>query len=223
MDMPWPVNFVNNKIYYCGHDQSMIPKEEMKKATYKLYNWMVEKAGSRYASWYLFAISFTESSFSPFPPDPLMVPMILANKDRAWWLAFLTSAASVLGGVLGYAIGYYLFEKYGLPILNFYGLTEQFSSFQKSFCEWGFWAIVIKAFTPIPFKLVTIACGVLKFDFTMFMIATTISRSLRFYIEAIVLWKYGPQMQKALEKHLLLIGGAFLLLLAGGVVAVKYW
>jgi membrane protein YqaA with SNARE-associated domain len=195
----------------------------MKKATHKLYNWMVKKASHPHATWYLFAISFTESSFSPIPPDPLMVPMIILHKSRAWWLAFVTSAASVLGGILGYAIGYYLFEKYGIPILQFYGLTESFTSFQGSFCEWGFWAIVIKAFTPIPFKLVTIACGVLKFDFTMFMIATTISRSLRFYIEAIVLWKYGPQMQKLLEKHLLIIGGAFLLLLAGGVIAVKYW
>ena len=195
----------------------------MKKTTHKLYNWIVEKSSHPRASWYLFAISFTESSFSPFPPDPLMVPMIIMNKSRAWWLAFLTSLASVLGGILGYAIGYYLFAEYGERILQFYGLTEAFSNFKHSFETWGFWAIIIKAFTPIPFKLVTIACGVLKFDFTMFMIATTISRSLRFFIEAVVLWKYGPQMQKLLEKHLMIIGGAFLLLLAGGVVAIKYW
>ena len=195
----------------------------MKKATYTFYNWMVKKAAHPYATWYLFAISFTESSFSPIPPDPLMVPMILINKSRAWWLAFVTSAASALGGILGYAIGYYLFEEYGMRILQFYSLTEAFSNFKSSFETWGFWAIIIKAFTPIPFKLVTIACGVLKFDFTMFMIATAISRSLRFFIEAAVLWKYGPQMQELLERHLLIIGSAFILLLAIGVVAVKYW
>ena len=196
--------------------------KDMKKATNKLYTWMLNKAAHPYATWYLFAISFTESSFSPIPPDPLMVPMILINKSRAWWLAFITSVASVLGGILGYAIGFYLFDKYGCRILEFYGLTEQFTHFQKSFSEWGFWAIVIKAFTPIPFKLVTIACGVLKFDFTLFMISTAISRSLRFYIEAIVLWKYGPQMQKILEKHFMTIGVIFVIVLAVGFFAVKY-
>lgn len=188
----------------------------------KIYHWMLEKAGHPHAKWYLGGISFAESSMSPLPPDPLMVPMVIQNKDQAWSLAFLTTITSALGGVLGYAIGFYLFEKLGLPILQAYGLEAKFAVFQENFHKWGFWAIIIKAFTPIPFKLVTITCGALKFNFWLFLLASTLSRGLRFYILAGLLRKYGPTMHRIIDKNIKLVSITFIALLIGGFFLVKY-
>ncbi len=187
-----------------------------------IYNWIISKAGHPHAKWYLFGISFAESSFSPLPPDPLMVPMVIQNKDKAWQYAWLTTLASVTGGILGYAIGFYLFQKIGIPVLKAYGLMDKLEVFQTSFYKWGFWAIVIKAFTPIPFKLVTITCGALKFNFWKFVLASTISRGLRFYILAGVLYKYGPKMNDLIERNMMLVSTIFLTLLIGGFFIVKH-
>lgn len=188
----------------------------------RFYYWMLQKAGHPYAWWYLGAISFAESSVSPFPPDPLMVPMVLQNKEKAWSIAFLTTITSVIGGVVGYGIGLFLFETLGLPILKTYGLEAKFALFQETFYRWGFWAIVIKALTPIPFKLVTITCGALKFNFTLFVIASTLSRGLRFYGVAALLKRFGPSMQKVIEKNIQLVAWSFIGLLIGGFFLVKY-
>lgn len=188
----------------------------------RFYYWMLQKAGHPHAWWYLGAISFAESSVSPFPPDPLMVPMVLQNKEKAWSIAFLTTVTSVIGGVVGYGIGLFLFETLGLPILKTYGLEAKFALFQETFYRWGFWAIVIKALTPIPFKLVTITCGALKFNFTLFVIASTLSRGLRFYGMAALLKRFGPSMQKVIEKNIQLVAWSFIGLLIGGFFLVKY-
>lgn len=188
----------------------------------RFYYWMLQKAGHPHAQWYLGVISFAESSMSPFPPDPLMVPMVLKRPDRAWFLAFLTTVTSALGGIVGYGIGLFLFKKLGMPILEAYGLESKFLVFQETFYRWGFWAIVIKAFTPIPFKLVTITCGALKFDFLLFVVASTLSRGLRFYIVAGLLKRYGPRMQAIIEKNISLVAWTFLGVLVGGFFLVKY-
>lgn len=188
----------------------------------KLYLWLLEKSKHRHAPWYLALVSFTESSISFIPPDPMMVPMIVAHKERAWFLAFLTTTSSVLGGVLGYAIGFYLFERMGVPILETYGLMEKITIFQSFFNEWGFWAIVIKAFTPIPFKLVTITAGALKFDFALFMLASLLSRGIRFYLEAAVVWKWGAQMNNLIQENIMLVSSLFLGALIGGFFILKY-
>lgn len=188
----------------------------------KLYLWLLEKSKHRHAPWYLALVSFTESSISFIPPDPMMVPMIVAHKERAWFLAFLTTVSSVLGGALGYVIGFYLFDHLGVPILETYGLMEKIKAFQEFFNEWGFWAIVVKAFTPIPFKLVTITAGALKFNFALFMLASTISRSIRFYLEAAIVWKWGAQMNKIIVENIMLISTLFLAVLIAGFLALKY-
>ena len=188
----------------------------------KTYHWMLKKADHPHARWYLGGISFAESSMSPIPPDPLMVPMIIQNKDQAWFLAFLTTITSALGGVLGYGIGFYLFAKLGMPILETYGLVDKFHVFQETFHKWGFWAIVIKAFTPIPFKLVTITCGALKFNFWLFLVASTISRGLRFYILATLLKKYGPTIHGIIDKNIRMVTFIFVAVLVGGFFLVKY-
>lgn len=188
----------------------------------KLYLWLLEKSKHRHAPWYLALVSFTESSVSFIPPDPMMVPMIVAHKERAWFLAFLTTLSSVLGGALGYAIGFYLFDHLGVPILETYGLMEKIKAFQDFFNEWGFWAIVVKAFTPIPFKLVTITAGALKFNFALFMLASTISRGIRFYLEAAIVWKWGAQMNKIIVENIMLISTLFIGVLVAGFLALKY-
>ena len=152
----------------------------------------------------------------------MMIPMIVAHKERAWSLAFLTTLSSVVGGALGYAIGFYLFERIGVPLLKTYGLMEKITVFQTFFNEWGFWAIVIKAFTPIPFKLVTITAGALKFNFGLFMLASTLSRSIRFYLEAAVVWKWGERMNTIIQENMMLISSLFFGILIGGFFILKY-
>lgn len=187
----------------------------------RLYLWLLEKSKHRHAPWYLAAISFTESFISFIPPDPMMVPMIVVNKTQAWFLALLTTVSSVLGGIIGYAIGFYLFESLGIPLLKTYGLMDKITPFQVFFHQWGFWAIVIKAFTPIPFKLVTITAGALKFSFSSFLLASTLSRGIRFYLEAAVVWKWGAKMNDLIQKEIILISSLFIGLLIGGVLILK--
>ena len=189
----------------------------------KLYLWLIAQSKHRHAPWYLALVSFTESSISFIPPDPMMVPMIVAHKERAWFLAFLTTTTSVLGGALGYAIGFYLFDRLGIPILETYGLMDKISAFQTFFHKWGFWAIVVKAFTPIPFKLVTITAGALKFNFWTFMLASIISRGIRFYLEAAIVWKWGQKMNDIIQNNVMVIGSLFIALLIGGFFIVKFW
>src|SRR5215510_3732822 len=130
--------------------------------------------------WVLAAISFAESSFFPIPPDILLIPMILAQPRRAWLIAAVCTIASVLGGFVGYAIGYFLFDAIGRPILEFYHAMGRYDALKAGFDQWGVWIIILKGMTPIPYKLVTIASGVAHFDLLSFVGASIISRSLRF-------------------------------------------
>ncbi|MBT5655129.1 MAG: DedA family protein, partial [Alphaproteobacteria bacterium] len=170
----------------------------------------------------LFVISFTESFASPIPPDPLMIPMILAQRHRAWVLAFVCTASSVIGGLIGYAIGYSLFETLGEPILQTYGLMDSFTSLKNTFNKWGFWIILLKGLTPIPYKVVTITSGLTNMDLVTFFVASLLSRGLRFYTEAILLWKWGDPMKAYIEKNLPLVTLAGLSLLIGGFALLKF-
>ncbi len=188
----------------------------------KTYHWILRESQKPYANWVLGIVSFLESSISPFPPDPLMIPMILSAPQKAWRLAFLTTVTSVLGGTLGYAIGYFLFETIGDWIVTTYGLEQAFIKLQDLFNTWGFWIILLKGLTPIPFKIVTITSGVTGLDFITFIGASILSRGLRFYIEALLLWKHGNKVRKHLEGNLMLftvIGVSALIL---GFAALKF-
>jgi membrane protein YqaA with SNARE-associated domain len=188
----------------------------------QLYAWSIKHASHPRATWILALISFTESSVSPIPPDPLMFPMVIANRDRAWFLASICTAASVVGGALGYAIGYYLFQSIGVKILDFYNLNTAFETLQAWFNKWGFWIIVVKGLTPIPFKVVTITSGVTKLNFVTFILASIISRGSRFFIEAALLWRYGPKMHAIIEKNIWLVTISFITLLVLGFWVLKY-
>ena len=182
-----------------------------------LYHRVLALAGSRRAGLWLALVSFAESSFFPIPPDTLLVPMVLARPDRAWRLAFVCTTASVAGGALGYLIGYELFDVLAQPILRLYHYEVEFQIFKAKYAYWWLWVIVIKGFIPIiPYKIITIASGVLKFDFVVFMLASIATRGARFFLVAALLRRYGEPVRDFLERRLTLITTAA----AGSVVGV---
>jgi membrane protein YqaA with SNARE-associated domain len=180
-------------------------------------------AAHRRASWALAAVSFTESSFFPIPPDAMLIPMVLASPKRAWWFATVCTIASVLGGFFGYAIGYFLFETIGQWVINLYGLQAGFAEFQQRFNEWGTWIILIKGLTPIPYKLITIASGAAHFDLAAFALASFVTRAARFFLVAALLRWLGPPVRVFVEKHLTLVTTAFVVLVIGGFAALRYF
>ena len=186
-----------------------------------LYDWTMRQAERKNAVWALAAVSFIESSVFPIPPDILLIPIVLANRSRAFAIAAICTVASVLGGWLGYAIGYFLFESIGRQIFTVYHLMDTYSRFQDAFHEWGVWIIIVKGMTPIPFKLLTIASGAFHFSLLWFTIAAVISRSVRFFLVAALLWKYGEPVQAFIEKRLTLLTTVFVVLVVGGVLAIK--
>lgn len=189
---------------------------------HKLYYWIMSFAGHRHARWVLAAVSFAESSFFPLPPDPLYMAMILGNRNKAWSLATLCTLMSVIGGVLGYYIGYALFETLGSWIIDLYGLHDKFMQLQNSFQKWGFWIVALKGLTPIPYKIVTITSGVAELKITTFILASIIARGFRFFSLAGLLWHFGPTIKTYIEKNLVLVtwiaGGVLIL----GFIVIKY-
>jgi membrane protein YqaA with SNARE-associated domain len=172
--------------------------------------------------WMMAAISFAESSFFPLPPDILMIPMILAQPRRAWWIATVCTVASVIGGFVGYAIGYFLFDAVGRPVLEFYHAMGRYDALKTAFAQWGSWIIILKGLTPIPFKLVTIASGVAQFDLLAFTLACLVSRSLRFFLLAALLWRFGDPVREFIERRLMLVTSAIAAALVGGFLVLRY-
>jgi Predicted membrane protein len=186
----------------------------------KLYDWVMGLARSRHAPRSLAIVSFAESSFFPIPPDVMLAPMVLANRDKAFVYAAICTVASVLGGLLGYAIGVFL-EPVGMFILKLFGHPEGRQEFQRWFDQWGLGVILIKGLTPIPYKLVTITAGFARFDLFTFVWASILTRGARFFIVAAILKYLGPAMLHEFERRLNLYSVLLLALLIGGFVAVK--
>ena len=188
----------------------------------RLYNWMLDKAGHRHASKWLAGFSFTESSFFPIPPDVLLAPMCLAKPEKSLWYAFICTAASVLGALLGYAIGYFLFETIGIHILEFYGATENFNKFAQSFNEQGWVVVLLAGFTPLPFKVVTIAAGSTAMPLYILVAAAIISRAARFFLVAVLLSRFGAPMKKWIDKNFALVTTLGGIIFVGGFVALRW-
>lgn len=188
----------------------------------KLYDWTMSLAARPKALHALGAVSFAESSFFPVPPDVLLIPMVLARRDQAWLIASVCTAASVIGGILGYAIGYYLFATIGQAVIDFYGLQETAARFHDWYRDFGLYVILIKGLTPIPYKIVTIMSGAAQFDVWVFIAASVITRGLRFFIVAGLLRQFGEPIRAFIEKRLNLLFFLFLVILIGGFVALKY-
>jgi membrane protein YqaA with SNARE-associated domain len=186
----------------------------------KLYDWVMGLAGSRHAPAGLFAVSFAESSFFPIPPDVMLAPMVLAKPEKAFFYAGICTAASVLGGILGYAIGFYL-EPVGMWLLTVIGHADGKAMFQEWFDKWGLWVILIKGATPIPYKLVTITAGLAQFSLFTLIWASVLTRGFRFFAVAAILKYFGPAMLAEFEKRMALYGTLGIIALVALVVLLK--
>ncbi len=187
----------------------------------KLYDKVIQFSKHRHATKYLAALSFAESSFFPVPPDVMLAPMVLAQQEKAWRLALITTMASVLGGMLGYAIGYFLFDMIqpwleGTHYWSKYQLAEQW------FKDWGFWAIFIAGFSPIPYKVFTIAAGTLSMLFLPFVFASFFGRGARFFLVAGLLAWGGERFESKLRQYMDIIGWFVVVLLVVALGVYKY-
>ncbi|MEA2767442.1 MAG: hypothetical protein QOD93_404 [Acetobacteraceae bacterium] len=187
----------------------------------RLYARVMALAASPYAGWWLALIAFAEASFFPIPPDALLVPMALARPRSAWKFAAICTVASVAGGALGYLIGFAVFDQIAQPILRMYGYGAAYAAFQAKFQEYGMWIILIKGLTPIPYKIVTIAAGAARFDFLLFMMASALTRGVRFFLVATLLHFYGDAVRDFIERRLTLVTSALALGVVGGFLALK--
>ncbi len=188
----------------------------------KLYDWVIGLAGHRHALWALAGISFIESSVFPIPPDVLLIPMVLAAPTRAWRIALVCTVASVLGGAVGYGIGYFLYEGFGRPIIEFYGYTEQFARFQGQYNEFSAWIVAFFGLTPFPYKVITIASGVTALDPFTFTVTSIVSRGARFFFVAALLWRFGEPIREFIERRLGLLTIVFFVMLFGGFALLKF-
>lgn len=187
----------------------------------RVYDWTMMQAARPKALYALGAVSFTESSFFPIPPDAMIVPMVLAEPRKAWDIALVATVTSVLGGLLGYAIGFFLLETIGRWVIELYGLQEAFARFTLAYNEWGLWIILIKGLTPIPYKIVTIASGAAHFDLVVFLLASIVTRGARFFLVAALLRRFGPPIRDFIEERLTLVTSSFAAAIVLGFVAIK--
>ncbi|MEE8190309.1 MAG: YqaA family protein [Candidatus Scalindua sediminis] len=188
----------------------------------RLYDWTINWAQTPHSTWALFILAFCESSFFPIPPDVLLMALAVALPIKAFKYALVCSVGSVLGGCFGYLIGYEFFEYVGRPIISFYNITDVFNTVSAKYQSNAFTAIAIAGFTPIPYKVFTIAAGVCKVNLFTLILASALSRSARFFIIAGLFYLFGPKIKTFIEKYFNILTIIFIILLISGFVAVKY-
>jgi len=186
-----------------------------------LYNWTLKKAEHKYSSWILSIVSFSESSFFPIPPDVLLIPMIIAKRTKAWTYALICTLCSVLGGIAGYAIGFFLFNSIGILIVEFYHLSNSFNTFENYYKEYGILIVLGAGFTPFPFKFITIASGVFSLNIFLFILTAFIARGLRFYLLACLLFIFGEKIKILIDKYFNILAVLFFILLLGSFMLIK--
>lgn len=188
----------------------------------RLYDWVIKLSEHKHAPTALFGVSFAESSFFPLPPDLMLIPMVLAERLKAWRFAIITTIASVLGGLFGYFIGAVLFETVGKPIVELYGLGHKMDVFFENYKTYGAVIVFVAGFTPIPYKVFTIASGVAGLSLPVFIVASLISRGARFFLVAGLLYLFGEQIRAFIEKYLGILTFVFTFVLIAGFVVIKY-
>ncbi|GBE43876.1 SNARE associated Golgi protein [bacterium BMS3Bbin10] len=174
------------------------------------------------AAWALSGVAFAESSVFPIPPDAMLIPMVLAERAKAWFFAAMCTVSSVLGGIAGYAIGFFLFELAGRAILNFYGYEEAFTQFAGRYNDYGAWIVFFAGVTPFPYKVITIASGATQLNFWVFMAASIAARGLRFFAVSGLLYWFGPPIRDFIERRFGLVTTLFLVSLFAGFIAIKF-
>jgi membrane protein YqaA with SNARE-associated domain len=187
-----------------------------------LYDWTMGLAAHRHALSALAIVAFAEASFFPVPADILLIPMVIATREKAWRIALTCTIASVLGGMFGYGIGYFLYETLGLWLLNLYGYFEEFAHYQALYNEYGFWIVMVGGLTPLPYKVVTIASGLAKQELFTFVLGSVLSRGLRYFAVALLLYWFGPPIRDWIERRMALAATIFVVFLIGGFVLIKY-
>lgn len=188
----------------------------------KLYNWTISLASHPFAIGFLAVVAFLESSIFPIPPDVLLIALVLASRDKAWIMASVCTVFSVIGGLFGYIIGFFLFTSIGDPILEFYGYQDHFSRFKGFYSDWGAWIVFAGGFTPIPYKVITIASGAVHLNLITFLVASIVSRGMRFFLVSALLWYFGPPVRKIIEKNLNIFAILFFAILLLGFIVIRY-
>jgi membrane protein YqaA with SNARE-associated domain len=188
----------------------------------RLYDWTLSLAGKPAAKVWLAFISFLESSIFPIPPDVMLMPMCMAKRDKSFLYAAIATVSSIIGGVAGYAIGAFFFLTVGQSIIDLYGLQSAFEMTRDRFNEQGVWWVMIAGFTPLPFKIITIVSGVTTMPIGPFILASIIGRAGRFFSVAALFWWFGAPIKTFIEKWFNLLAVAFVILLIGGFVVLKY-
>jgi len=188
----------------------------------RLYDWTMSMAAHRHARLALAGVAFTESSFFPIPPDIILIPMVLANKAKAWVYASISTIASVIGGFAGYLIGFYLFDAIGKPLLDLYGYSGAFDNFAVRYNTYGAWIVFIAGVTPFPYKVITIASGVTALDPIIFGVASVAARGIRFFFVAGLLYWFGQPIRRFIERYLGLLTIIFVVMLVAGFALIKF-
>ena len=188
----------------------------------RLYQWVIDLSERPSASWALAGVSFAESSFFPVPPDVMLVPMCVAKPEKAWWYAFICTVASVVGGLFGYAIGALLYDTVGAFLIRLYGYGDKVAAFNEAYAHYGHWIILIKGLTPIPYKVVTITAGFAHYNLFWFIVLSVITRAMRFFLVAGLLYWIGPAAREFIEKRLGLVTALLAVAIVGGFIAAVY-
>jgi len=193
----------------------------MLKKVRALYDWTLSWAEKPQALWALFFLALVESSFFIVPPDVLLLAMCVARPTKSIWYAFVCSLGSVLGGAIGYAIGFWFYDSLGQLIVSTLHLERAFAIVEQKYQENVMLAVLVAAFTPIPYKVFTLAAGFFKVNFFEFMIASLFGRSARFFLVALLLYFFGPAIKEKIEKWFDVFAVLFTVLLIGGFVVIK--
>ena len=188
----------------------------------KVYDWTLEKSKHPKAAWFLSIISFAESSFFPIPPDIILIPMIISNRIKAWYYAFICTLSSVFGGIFGYLIGSFFYSTIGTIIVSYYSLEDQFGSFENYYNEFGILVVLGASFTPFPYKFITIASGVFGLNIYLFIFVSLIGRGLRFFIIALLLNMFGKIIREYIDKYFNLLALIFFVLLILSFLFIKF-
>jgi len=186
----------------------------------RLYDWVMRLSASRHAGWALFAVAFAESSFFPVPPDTMLAPMVLARPENTWRYAAICAAGSIIGGMLGYAIGYSI-APVGHWLLAVTGHAGGEGPLRAQFAKWGVWVILLQGLLPVPYKLITITTGLAHFTLWKFVAASCVTRSTRFFGVAALVRRFGPTLLPVIERRLALFAGIAVALVVVLIVAVK--